>query len=265
MDIGHCRGFCVWGSRRCKSVCLNVSVLCLCSHSPDHSPPLGNNKKKKGNSKGPLPKWPPSCPVSHPLFTLAPQESVSPSGQSPQTWCGGAATVSPACLRFFKSHRVGYLLPGTSANVGKQDVTFWLSHLQEKKTHTHTQKLFLILCNVRHNHCFVRPPPIILVLKEISLVSVIVSLLLSLSLPLVLSAISPLCPAQHLCCLQTHHFRFSLLVFFVVFLFVCLFVFEGGSTLRNQLFCIYFIVIWVFSDLFFPFHFILSFPFGDCF
>lgn len=49
-------------------------------------------------------------------------------------------------------------------------------------------------------------------------------------------------------------------VFWCFLLCFCLFVcFWGGSTLRNQLFCIYFIVIWVFSDLFFPF--ILSFRF----
>lgn len=37
----------------------------------------------------------------------------------------------------------------------------------------------------------------------------------SLSLPLVLRAISPLCSRSSSCCLQSHHFKFSVLIFFL--------------------------------------------------
>lgn len=55
----------------------------------------------------------------------------------------------------------------------------------------------------------------------------------SLSLPLVLRAISPLCSRSSSCCLQSHHFKFSVLIFFLRrrasrFLFGC---FEKSITL----------------------------------
>lgn len=90
--------------------------------------------------------------------------------------------------------------------------------------------------------------------KKSSSVSVIISPLLP---PFPLSSTGTLCHltslAHYSCCLQPHHFRFSLCFVFL-------------AALRNQLFCIYFMVIWAFwffsHFLLHSTHFIVSFPFG---
>lgn len=71
----------------------------------------------------------------------------------------------------FESHRVGYLPPGNSCKCRKARCRLLVESFTEKKTQK--KKLFLILCNFRHNHCFVRP--IILVLQKSCLVSFVVS------------------------------------------------------------------------------------------
>lgn len=111
------------------------NVLCLCPH-PRPFLPL-REKKKKQLLRDLCQSDLPLCLFSHPLLTLAPQESASPSGQSPQIWCGGAANCLSACLRY--NNKKKYFLkvtncsqlkkPRTSANVRKQDVCFWLSYL----------------------------------------------------------------------------------------------------------------------------------------
>lgn len=86
--------------------------------------------------------------------------------------------------------------------------------------------------------------------------------LLSLSLPLALRAISPLCSRSSSCCLQSHHFRFSVvLIFFPKGAGVQVFCL---AALRNQLLYIYFMSPLIYLTPTPPF----SFPFfwlGVCF
>lgn len=128
---------------------------------------------EKGNSKGPLPKWPPSCLFSHPLLTLAPQETASPSRQPSQSWCGGAATVSPTCLCFLNVTESVICSP-EHLWMSKSEISAFSCYLQWNKN-----KLFLIMCNFRHYYCFVRPVIVVLnSFKKSSSVSVVISPLL---------------------------------------------------------------------------------------
>ena len=55
-----------------------LTCLFKCQRFTSVSPPSKNEKEKKTNSKGPLPKWFSSRLFPCPLLTLAPQESASP-------------------------------------------------------------------------------------------------------------------------------------------------------------------------------------------
>lgn len=115
---------------KCKRF-MSVSPL------PTISPSSGEKKKKKKLLRDLCQSDLPLCLFPHPPLTLAPQESASPLRSVSSDLMWRSCNCLSACLRYNEKHflkvKSVILLPAekkprTSANVGKQDVCFWLSY-----------------------------------------------------------------------------------------------------------------------------------------
>lgn len=200
--------------------------------------PLLTISHPSGTLKGPLPKWPPSFVRFLILsLTLAPQESASPP-PDPQIWWGEeAAAVSrlpPLQQQQQQQKRFLKVAQSWAANVGKQDVCFWLSYL-----------LFFswFSATFRHYYSFLFDQSL-LCFQEKQLSSSPLSFLLSLSLPLVLQLIIHVAfTTSHSVCFCLGCFEKSV-IFYLFYSYMSLFLIPLFPLHPHPHFIFFFSIFW---------------------